>query len=66
MPAQLVAAFVGLSRVEANKHHVHDVLVGAAIGEASGFLITRKANDRVQVLPWGDTKSGGIALTMRF
>lgn len=66
VPAQLVAAFVGLSRVEANKHHVHDVLVGAAIGEASGFLITRKANDRIQLFPWGDTKSGGIALTMRF
>lgn len=66
VPAQFVAAFVGLSRVEANKHHVHDVLVGAAIGEASGFLITRRANDRVQVFPWGDTKSGGIALTVRF
>lgn len=66
VPAQLVAAFVGLSRVEAGKHHVHDVLVGAAIGEASGFLITRKASDRVQVFPWGDTKGGGVAVTMRF
>ena len=66
VPAQLVAAFVGLSRVEAKKHHVHDVLVGAAIGEASGFLITRKASDRVQIFPWGDTKGGGVAMTMRF
>lgn len=66
VPAQLVAAFVGLSRVESRKHHVHDVLVGAVIGEASGFLITRKASDRVQVFPWGDTKGGGIAMTMRF
>lgn len=66
VPAQFVAAFVGLSRVEANKHHVHDVLIGAAIGEASGFLITRKADDRIQVFPWGDTKSGGVAMTIRF
>lgn len=66
LPAQIVAAFVGLSRVEAKKHHVHDVLVGAAIGEASGFLITRKASDRVQIFPWGDTKGGGVAMTMRF
>src|SRR3546814_3323555 len=66
VPAQIVAAFVGLSRVEARKHHVHDVLVGAAIGEASGFLITRRANDRIQVFPWGDTKGGGVAVTMRF
>lgn len=65
-PAQLVAAFVGLSRVEAKKHHVHDVLVGAAIGEVSGFLITRKANDHIQIFPWGGTNSGGIAMTMRF
>lgn len=66
LPAQLVAAFVGLSRVEAHKHHVHDVLVGAAIGEASGFLITREADNRVQVFPWGGTKSGGLTVSMRF
>lgn len=64
--ALVVVAFVGWSRVEARKHHVHDVLVGAAIGEASGFLITRRANDHVQVFPWGYTKSGGFAVTMRF
>lgn len=66
IPAQLAAAFVGLSRVEAQKHHVHDVLVGAAIGSASGFLITSKANDHIQVFPWGDTKGGGFTMTMRF
>ena len=66
LPAQALAAFVGLSRVEARKHHVHDVLVGAAIGEASGFLITRRASDRVQVFPWADARGGGVAMTMRF
>jgi membrane-associated phospholipid phosphatase len=66
IPAHLAAAFVGLSRVEARKHHVHDVLVGAAIGEATGFLITHRKDARVQVFPWGDTKSGGVALSMRF
>lgn len=66
VPAQLVAAFVGLSRVEAKKHHVHDVLVGAAIGEASGFLITRKATDRIQVFPWGGTDGAGMTVSMRF
>ena len=45
---------------------MHDVLVGAAIGEASGFLITRRASDRVQVFPWGGTKGGGVAVTVRF
>lgn len=66
LPAHLVAGFVGLSRVEAKKHHVHDVLVGAAIGEAAGWLITNKRNDQVDLFPWGDTKGGGVTLSMRF
>ena len=66
LPAQLVAAFVGLGRVEARKHHWYDVAAGAAIGEASGFLVTSKRDDAVRILPWGDTSGGGAAITMRF
>jgi membrane-associated phospholipid phosphatase len=66
LPAQLVAAFVGASRVEARKHHWYDVVAGAGIGEASGFLITSKKNENVRVIPWGDTRSGGAAVALRF
>jgi len=66
LPAQLVAAFVGLGRVEARKHHWYDVAAGAAIGEGSGFLITTKHDSNVRILPWGDTSGGGAAITMRF
>ncbi len=66
LPAYVVASFVGLSRVEARKHRVGDVLVGAAIGTATGHLITTKANDRVQIIPWGDTKGGGVEVSVRF
>jgi membrane-associated phospholipid phosphatase len=66
LPAQLVAAFVGLGRVQARKHHWYDVATGAAVGEASGFLITSKHNDAVRVMPWGDTSGGGAAIAMRF
>lgn len=66
LPAYLVASFVGLSRVEARKHRVGDVLVGAALGAGTAHLITRRKNDRVQIIPWGDTKSGGVAVAMRF
>ena len=66
LPAQLVAAFVGFGRVEARKHHWYDVIAGAAIGEASGFLITGKRDDSVRVLPWGDASGGGASLAMRF
>jgi membrane-associated phospholipid phosphatase len=66
LPAYVVASFVGLSRVEARKHRVGDVLVGAAIGTATGHLVTTKANDKVQIFPWGDTKSAGVDVTFRF
>lgn len=66
VPAQLAAAFVGYARVEAHKHYWYDVVVGAAIGEASGFLITSRRNESVRVLPWGDAHNAGITLSARF
>jgi membrane-associated phospholipid phosphatase len=64
--AHLVAAFVGYARVRANKHHWYDVIAGAAVGEVSGLLITRRHDANVRVLPWGDTHGGGIALGLNF
>jgi membrane-associated phospholipid phosphatase len=66
LPAHAVALFVGVSRVEAKKHFVHDVVAGAAIGEAAGWLLTNRRNDRVQWLPWGDAHGGGATLSYRF
>ena len=66
LPAHLVATFVGVSRVQARKHHWYDVVAGAAVGEASGFLITSARNSNVRMLPWGDTKGGGVAVALRF
>jgi len=66
VPAQLMAAFVGVSRIEARKHHWYDVVAGAAIGETSGFLLTSKHDAAVQVLPWGDTQGAGLAMDVHF
>jgi len=66
LPAQLLAAFVGFARVKADKHHWYDVVAGAAIGEASGFLITSKHDDDVRVTPWADGSGGGVQLVARF
>ena len=66
LPAHIVAAFVGVSRIEAKKHFVGDVLVGAVIGEASGWLLTSKRDATVQWIPWGDAHGGGAAVTVRF
>jgi membrane-associated phospholipid phosphatase len=66
VPAQVVAAFVGVSRIQARKHHWYDVVAGAGIGEASGLLITSRRDENVRVVPWGDAHGGGTALTVRF
>jgi membrane-associated phospholipid phosphatase len=67
IPALAVATFVGVARVQADKHHWYDVVAGAAIGAGAGFLITRDRPDRTAMItPWGDSKGGGISLAMRF
>jgi membrane-associated phospholipid phosphatase len=66
VPAQMVAAFVGFSRVEARKHHWYDVVAGAVIGETSGLLLTSKHDARVRFLPWGGTDGAGLLLSTRF
>lgn len=66
LPAHALAAFVGASRIEAEKHDVVDVLAGAAVGSLSGFLITRKRDDSVVIIPWADGNGGGILIAGRF
>lgn len=66
IPAHVVAAFVGVARVKADKHFVHDVVAGAVIGEASGWILTRRKDEKVQWLPWADSHGGGVAMSLRF
>jgi membrane-associated phospholipid phosphatase len=66
VPAYAVATFVGGARVAADKHFVHDVIAGAALGTAGGWFLTRKRNDQVQWLPWAGTKGAGVMLTARW
>ncbi len=68
IPAFAVAGFVGLARVEGRKHYWSDVAVGAALGTVTGLLITRERPDAraAQIVPWGDSKGGGVSLSARF
>jgi membrane-associated phospholipid phosphatase len=66
IPAFAVASFVGLARVEAKKHFAGDVLAGAAIGSAGGWLLTSRHDSRVQWMPWGDAHGGGGEVVLRF
>lgn len=66
LPAVLVASFVGLARVEASKHYVHDALAGAAIGTFSGALLASRRDNTVRLTPWSSPGGGGVNLAMRF
>ncbi len=68
LPAYLLAAGVAASRVEADKHYVHDVLASVVIAELSAYFLTDPENDRVFLLPWSDARkrSFGIVAKIRF
>lgn len=67
IPAFALATFVGAARVEARKHRWYDVAAGAAIGTASGLLLTRPlAGRRVAVVPWGGSTGGGATVDFAF
>lgn len=68
IPAFAVAGFVGLARGEGRKHDWADIAVGAGLGTAAGFLITRKRNEETDtaLIPWADTKGGGLSYYQQF
>jgi membrane-associated phospholipid phosphatase len=67
IPAMLVATFVGVARVKADKHHWYDCVAGAGIGLAAGFVIThRRTQAQSALIPWGDSHGGGITYAARF
>lgn len=61
-PAYAAAAFTGWSRVNADKHHWEDVVVGAAIGIASTYLFTRPFERGIVIMP--TVGRGTYALTV--
>lgn len=67
IPAYALAAAVAYSRMNDNRHYVHDVLAGAAIGASYGISIAqryknKKSNTDFAAIPTGD----GLALTFRY
>ncbi len=59
LPAYGIAAFVGYSRVEADKHRWGDVLAGAVIGWAFSELTTARYYPPIRITPgFGDTPLG--------
>jgi membrane-associated phospholipid phosphatase len=67
VPAYALAAGIGVSRIESNKHYLSDVIAGATIGTIVGRTVTRvdggKASRRTLVVgPATDAHGTGIGL----
>lgn len=64
VPAYALATLTAYARVDARKHHWYDVVAGAAIGTGSGWFFTNAFNNKVQLVPWADSKSVGVLVGM--
>lgn len=65
IPLYLGAAFTGYSRVEAEKHHLEDVLAGAALGALCSLLLADRHPGFV-VLPLADGDTIGLGFAARW
>jgi membrane-associated phospholipid phosphatase len=66
LPFELLALGVGIARVQTRDHHWYDVVAGAAIGEGSAYLFTRRLRDDVQISLGADSKGGIVTFASRF
>ncbi|MDH3327075.1 MAG: phosphatase PAP2 family protein [Gammaproteobacteria bacterium] len=62
--AYFAAAFVGWTRVQANKHYVSDVLAGAAVGSLTSYMLT--SNKDMNLSGYKDKDSTGINIQYRW
>jgi len=62
--AYLAAAFVGWTRIHANKHYTSDVLAGAAVGTLSSYFLT--SDKDVDLGAYKDGDSTGININWKW
>ena len=63
LPAYSMAAFVGYSRVAADKHHWQDVAAGAVIGWGVGQLVTSGYQPLPEIQAYGGTEGAALQAT---
>lgn len=61
-----LAAYVGWTRLEADKHDAADVAAGAAVGIASAFLLNRRRTSDASFVPILGSDVAGVRFSMRF
>ena len=63
--AYIGAAFVGYSRIEADKHYLGDVVAGAAIGTLSSWFFTDRYRN-IDIKPIANNGSYGVKIAYRW
>jgi membrane-associated phospholipid phosphatase len=66
IPSYAIAAYVGYSRVEADKHHWGDVAAGAAIGVLSGLFWTSAYQKPLMMQVRADTTGAAVKMHWTF
>ena len=66
LPSFVLASYVGLSRLQENKHYVTDIVAGAFIGTFISYKITNKheSTSRYSLMPAIVQGSPGVGITM--
>jgi len=68
IPAFIIATYVGLSRLQENKHYLSDVVAGGLLGSYIGLTIAKRGHHDGQLIiyPVMNRNSRGIAISMKF
>ena len=65
IPAYAVASYVGMARIEKQKHFLSDVAFGAAVGILAGRTVTVGSGDkRFALTPIAAPGGGGVGFTL--
>jgi membrane-associated phospholipid phosphatase len=66
--SEVVAAYVGLSRLQENKHSLSDVIGGAILGRYVAYKIIHRDEEssRFDIIPIFEKKTYGAGITLRF
>ena len=65
VPSYIAASYVAYTRVASDKHHVEDVLAGAAIGMLAGWYFTDPYED-ISIIPLANNGTYGVFISGRF
>lgn len=72
IPAYAIAGLIGASRIESDKHHLSDVVAGAALGMIVGRTVAREDGEPVRrqkklsFVPMADAHGGGVGAGVSF